>query len=351
MPGTMIHFLPVHLLYQNPPPDLLVGAIAPDALRQRATATNDDRAQVHFRNPSRWHDLLAYARTVATAYEEGCLLHEYTDACWEETLLPGFLHYGEAAFLPREYTYNDWLRPYYRDMMAASMALYRQPWSEAIWAGLAAGACRPFLPPQGPTAEEVAAFRDHITERHRTQAPEEAVYFTAERIQAFASYVAQTYPRWRMQTSQVTLQPIGTEDETLQQACIQMDVYPHQESFIATNAFSLAQAEEEPQLRPYAIFHNQTPVGFTLTAPDPGPEGHRYWIARFMIDKASQGLGLGKRALDLLIDMLRGQGHPDIWLSYEPDNHAARKLYRSRGFHETGEIEDGEVVAIRRGIV
>ena len=36
------------------------------------------------------------------------------------------------------------------------------------------------------------------------------------------------------------------------------------------------------------------------------------------------------------------------WLSYEPENDVARKLYNSFGFRETGEMDEGEVVAALR---
>lgn len=34
------------------------------------------------------------------------------------------------------------------------------------------------------------------------------------------------------------------------------------------------------------------------------------------------------------------------WLSYEPENTAAKKLYHSFGFRETGEMDEGEIIAV-----
>lgn len=34
------------------------------------------------------------------------------------------------------------------------------------------------------------------------------------------------------------------------------------------------------------------------------------------------------------------------WLSYEPNNHAAHRLYQSFGFEETGEMDGCEVIAL-----
>jgi diamine N-acetyltransferase len=37
-----------------------------------------------------------------------------------------------------------------------------------------------------------------------------------------------------------------------------------------------------------------------------------------------------------------------VAISYEPGNDVARKLYASFGFYETGELDEGEVVALLR---
>ena len=49
-----------------------------------------------------------------------------------------------------------------------------------------------------------------------------------------------------------------------------------------------------------------------------------------------------------LIDMAAEHGCSEVALSYHPTN-PARKLYSDLGFAETGEMEDDEVVARRRG--
>jgi diamine N-acetyltransferase len=43
--------------------------------------------------------------------------------------------------------------------------------------------------------------------------------------------------------------------------------------------------------------------------------------------------------------LLETQGCRSCALSYSPQNTVARALYQSLGFVETGEIEDGELVA------
>ena len=70
-----------------------------------------------------------------------------------------------------------------------------------------------------------------------------------------------------------------------------------------------------------------------------------------MIDKAWQGKGLGKQALQTSIDFVKTMpcGKAEfVWLSYEAENTAARALYYAAGFHENNELCDGETVAVLR---
>ena len=55
---------------------------------------------------------------------------------------------------------------------------------------------------------------------------------------------------------------------------------------------------------------------------------------------------LGRAAVIQALSLLRTEtGHTPFALSYRPDNVVARRLYASLGFVETGEEEDGELVA------
>ena len=60
--------------------------------------------------------------------------------------------------------------------------------------------------------------------------------------------------------------------------------------------------------------------------------------------KKHQQKGYGKEALRLALDFIRtfpcGKA-AYCWLSYEPENEVARKLYRSFGFVEAAEMPEG----------
>ena len=76
-----------------------------------------------------------------------------------------------------------------------------------------------------------------------------------------------------------------------------------------------------------------------------------YNLWRLMIDKAYQGRGFGKEAMRLALEFVMtfpcGKAKYCI-VSYEPGNIIARDLYHSFGFIENGEIDEGEVVAVKK---
>lgn len=64
-----------------------------------------------------------------------------------------------------------------------------------------------------------------------------------------------------------------------------------------------------------------------------------------MIAADQQGKGYGRAALIQTIADIRRQYPVDaLYLSFEPENHNAERLYASLGFAPTGEMNDGETV-------
>ena len=108
---------------------------------------------------------------------------------------------------------------------------------------------------------------------------------------------------------------------------------------------------------PFGIYEDDTPVGFLMIgygtddywddAPAIAKGNYNLW--RLMIDDHYQGKGYGKEAVRLAMDFIRTRpcGSADYcWLSYEPENDVARKLYQSFGFTETGEYDGEEMIAV-----
>jgi diamine N-acetyltransferase len=74
------------------------------------------------------------------------------------------------------------------------------------------------------------------------------------------------------------------------------------------------------------------------------------WMGGLVIDQTTQGRGIGRAAVKAFIDRFTCDAEGHIALSYDPENGAARSLYASLGFVETGEMEGDEIVArYRRG--
>ena len=74
-----------------------------------------------------------------------------------------------------------------------------------------------------------------------------------------------------------------------------------------------------------------------------------YNLWRLMIDEKYQHKGYGREAVRLALDFINTLpcGKAEYcWLSYEPENEVARRLYHSFGFEETGEKDCDELIAV-----
>lgn len=140
----------------------------------------------------------------------------------------------------------------------------------------------------------------------------------------------------------VTLRDITADNW---RACVKLKVAPEQERFVASNAFSLAQSKYEPELIPQGIYDGDTMVGFLMYRPGDFGLAKVWLIYRLMVGKDYQGKGYGRAGMVCLLQRLRAiPSYNAVLISFVPDNDAARALYASLGFEDTGEIEDGEIV-------
>ena len=142
-----------------------------------------------------------------------------------------------------------------------------------------------------------------------------------------------------------------------------LKVSKNQKNFVASNNNSLAEAyvaiTNGGVALPFAICKNKKPIGFLmigyglsedddLEKEDPlfvEMARKSYCVWRFMIDKRYQGKGYGRKAAELALDYIRTFpcGKADTcWLSYEPENEVAKKLYASFGFIEQPQFYKGE---------
>ena len=125
---------------------------------------------------------------------------------------------------------------------------------------------------------------------------------------------------------------------------LKLDVDESQRGFVAPNVKSIAESKVYDIFHPRAIYKEDELIGFLMYGQDDGKTDD-VWIIRFMIDKAYQGKGYGKAAMISVINEMKARYNKDnIYLSFEPENTVAQKLYESLGFVDTGRVEHGELV-------
>ncbi|MDF2924755.1 MAG: GCN5-related N-acetyltransferase [Paenibacillaceae bacterium] len=129
--------------------------------------------------------------------------------------------------------------------------------------------------------------------------------------------------------------------------CIQLKPSAEQQGFVAPNVISLAQSKVEKDWYPLCIYAGDTMVGFAMYGID--ADDRKMWISRLMIDENYQGRGYGQAALKRLIDLIEQHGFTEVFLSIEPENITARRLYEKVGFVSTEQVIGGEAV-FRRSI-
>lgn len=149
-----------------------------------------------------------------------------------------------------------------------------------------------------------------------------------------------------MDTPPVSLREITSETV---RAVVKLSVAESQKGFVAPNAVSLAQALFAPEAWYRAIYCAEELVGFvmledeSLVKPLPDKPGIGVW--RFMIDEKFQGRGLGRAALQLVIQHAQNKGlFETLELSYVPGPGCPEPFYRGLGFRPTGKVDDGEVI-------
>jgi diamine N-acetyltransferase len=138
---------------------------------------------------------------------------------------------------------------------------------------------------------------------------------------------------------------------------IKLKVRQDQTHFVASNLYSIAESQfgyEEPdgsrwEMHSFGIYDDETPVGFFMYGYNFFHRDFQVFIARLMVDENHQSKGYGKFGMEQMLEIFRKDDRiQNVGISYEPDNEVARKLYAELGFIETGDMLEGEVVAVRK---
>ncbi len=121
---------------------------------------------------------------------------------------------------------------------------------------------------------------------------------------------------------------------------------PEGETFVAPNAVSLAQCylyRDNNDVFPYAIYEDDTPVGFLLLEDD--IEDRELWIWRIMFPVENENKGYGTQTIRLVINMAKENmsKYDNLYLDCDETNTKAMYLYKKLGFNETEIKEHGSI--------
>ena len=119
---------------------------------------------------------------------------------------------------------------------------------------------------------------------------------------------------------------------------------PDGEHYVASNAYSLAQAwlyRDNNDVYPFAIYNDDEPVGFMMLDED--LEERCLIIWRIMFPEENTGKGYGTEAIKLVVRLAKESGKYDFMiLDCALDNHRAKHVYEKAGCKDTGEMENDE---------
>lgn len=118
-----------------------------------------------------------------------------------------------------------------------------------------------------------------------------------------------------------------------------------QEEFVSHPIRSLAQAYVyRNQCQPFGIYAEGKMVGYVMVIYDYDVPEYDIW--HMMIDRAEQGHGYGREALERVLEYIITKPFGDsgrVTLTCNKHNFAARKLFESRGFSATGNEDEDEI--------
>ena len=139
---------------------------------------------------------------------------------------------------------------------------------------------------------------------------------------------------------EITLEPVTADNW---RACAALTVRPDQQEFVNAVTHYLCLCNYGDVWHPLAAVRDGEVVGFCMWGID---DDRSRWIGGVVVDAGRQRTGIGRAIIRTLTDRLAAEPDcPNVALSYRPENVAARALYASLGFVETGEIDDDETVA------
>ncbi len=151
----------------------------------------------------------------------------------------------------------------------------------------------------------------------------------------------------------VTLREINDDNAA---SVLALSTTSEQEQFVSTVAYSLREADSEPEGKPWyrAIYADEQPVGFIMLAwnvtPQPPDINGPWYLWKLLVDHRHQGKGYGREAVGQVLALIRAEGAIELLTSHVPGERGPAGFYARLGFLPTGELTpDGEIL-LRRPI-
>ena len=127
-----------------------------------------------------------------------------------------------------------------------------------------------------------------------------------------------------------------------------LSLKPGQEQFLAPVSYGIAATVINPQTSwQRVVLDGDAVVGFVSANFDPeAPEDHfRSVLWRINVDADDQGRGVGRFAVEKLLEEARSRGLDHVDVIYEAGDDGPEAFFLRVGFTPVGETEYGEVIA------
>jgi diamine N-acetyltransferase len=127
-----------------------------------------------------------------------------------------------------------------------------------------------------------------------------------------------------------------------------LSLKPGQEQFLAPVSYGIAATVINPQTSwQRVVLDDDTVVGFvSANFDDEAPEEHfRSVLWRINVDADDQGRGVGRFAVESLLDEARRRGVDHVNVIYEAGDEGPEAFFLRVGFTPVGETEYSEVIA------
>lgn len=189
IPSSMIHLLTARKLRCEPSELFCIGCLAPDGVGEREVK---DRS--HYRSaPDRSAALAALAAKTDPAddYEEGVLLHLFTDWLWDECSF-------EPYKLAHCQTDPDWFAHYRREISLASTDIFHHSdWAIPLNRRMLAVPISRYGFAEAVTPEAANAYLNRNFKRHSENVTPPSEVFSPEFVEDFTDRTAREYRVWR----------------------------------------------------------------------------------------------------------------------------------------------------------